>query len=300
MDPAFILQTFPILSIRRTSVATSSPIGRTSPDEGGRIITTHARGVGLHGPFVLLAAAYEGFQVIDFTDRQHPHLVWNFPVSTVAWDLMVEGDLVYCVAYGELLILDVSDPLDPVAVSSLADAGGVDVTKAGSLLYVASDWDGITMIDVSDPDSPFIVGRVPVMYEANRVASFGETLYEIDCRGALQIFDISDPAHPRSIGSHPADFSSPVVTDGEHVYFKSDESTLEILPAQCGTATPTVLRSLDLIPLQDAVSIRWQVATDLGAPLFRLTADVGVRRWTCPTRPSPPAPSTPPRTAPSS
>ena len=173
-------------------------------DEGGRIISTHARGVGLHGPFVLLAAAYEGFQVIDFTDPQHPRLVRNFPVSTVAWDLLVEGDLVYCVAYGELLILDVSDPLDPVVVSALADAGGVDVTKAGSLLYVASDWDGIMMIDVSDPGSPFIVGRIPVIYEANSVASFGETLYENDHLGALQIFDISDPAHPRSIDSHSA------------------------------------------------------------------------------------------------
>jgi hypothetical protein len=252
------------------------------PGEGDRIISTHARGVGLHGVFVLLAAAYEGFQLIDFTDPRHPYLVWNFPVSTDAWDLVVEGDLVYCVAYGELLILDVSDPLDPVAVSSLADAGGVDITKAGSLLYVASGWDGIKMIDVSDPGSPFIVGRVPVMYEANIVVSYGETLYENDRYGALQIFDISDPAHPRSIGSHPTYLSSSVVTDGEHVYIASDYATLEILPAQCGTATPTVLRTLDLFPLQDAVSIRWQVATDLDAPLFRLTADDGARQWDVP------------------
>ena len=79
---------------------------------------------------------------------------------------------------------------------------GVDMIKKGNYVYLASDLNGLKIIDVSNPQSPQEVNSISGIYR--RIAIDGNTLYALSTQWGLKtenskisIFDISNPADPQ-------------------------------------------------------------------------------------------------------
>jgi hypothetical protein len=81
------------------------------------------------------------------------------------YDFWIEGPLVYVADFdGGLLILDASDPWNPVQLSRLTTSTMARcVLVDGNLAYVADAEgnSGVQVVDVSDPRAPFVIGYLP-------------------------------------------------------------------------------------------------------------------------------------------
>ena len=132
-------------------------------------------------------------------------------------------------------IIDISDPSNPTAVSSLGDDGdntllqssnGNEIYTIGGSTYVvvaSNDDDGIQIIDISNPTSPTAVGKLaddgasgctaePSLAEGTKcldgarevaIETINGTPYAVVAASdddGIEIVDISDPTNPTSVG----------------------------------------------------------------------------------------------------
>lgn len=76
------------------------------------------------------------------------------------------------------------------------------VTVVGDKAYVANWGSGPQVIDISNPESPQIIGSVdtPSLVTPG-VTVVGDKAYVTDYYDGLQVIDISDPQNPQIIGS---------------------------------------------------------------------------------------------------
>ncbi len=122
-----------------------------------------------------------GLQIIDITDPDNPTAAGQLADAnnlllegTIGVDVFTIGTKTYAavssvVEHG-LQIIDVSDPDNPAAAGRLADttdlllrnAQGVDIftTEDGTYAAVTSEFGGLQIIDVSDPDNPAAAGQI--------------------------------------------------------------------------------------------------------------------------------------------
>jgi hypothetical protein len=94
----------------------------------------------------------------------------------------------------------------------------------GNFAYVAALWDGLRVIDVSDPQHPVEVGHCPAGV-AWGVAVVGGLAYVADVDSGLRVIDVSTPASPHEVGScaapGPGDFLR-VAVAGDYAYVADD------------------------------------------------------------------------------
>jgi hypothetical protein len=77
-----------------------------------------------------------------------------------------------------------------------------DVQVSGNLAYVALEFAGLGIVDVSDPAHPFLISTIDTPGSAKIVTLIGNTAYVADWTGGLQIIDVSDSASPKILGSY--------------------------------------------------------------------------------------------------
>ena len=156
--------------------------------------------------------------------------------GTQAASTFVRGDSTYAIVVANdqssIQIVDVSDPSNPVAVSSATDGHGgftelggpwdVSTFVRGDSTYAivaAGRDDGIQIVDVSDPSNPVAVssatdgeGGFTTLHLPHGVSTFvrgGSTYAIVVTTGpgsGIQIVDVSDPSNPVAVAS---------ATDGE-------------------------------------------------------------------------------------
>jgi len=126
-----------------------------------------------------------------------------------AWDVTISGDYAYvCDSLGDtpggLVIIDISDPTNPIKMSSFFDGGGPqEVTVRDNIAYVADFTDGLEIINVSDPSNPVKIGSYKInnMY-TTAIKVFGDFAYVGDIHHGLfklNIVNLSDPVKVDSI-----------------------------------------------------------------------------------------------------
>ena len=71
------------------------------------------------------------------------------------------------------------------------------VAVSGNYAYVAIEWAGLQVIDVSNPANPRRVGGYDTGGHAWGVAVSGNYAYVADREGGLQVIDVSNPAKPQ-------------------------------------------------------------------------------------------------------
>ncbi|MBM3879681.1 MAG: hypothetical protein FJ387_08170 [Verrucomicrobia bacterium] len=165
---------------------------------------------------------------------------WQGYARGWAREVAVQGQYAYVAASeGGLIIIDVSDPANPVRVGGTSGAAS-RVTVSGNYAYVAAYGLGLEVINVSNPANPVRVGGVDTSGSAEGVAVAGDHAYVADFDAGLQVIDVSDPANPVRVGGYDTGqrgwFVLDVAVVGDLIYVANREQGLLIL--EQSTAPP--------------------------------------------------------------
>lgn len=114
----------------------------------------------------------------------------------------VEGDFAYVIDHadsnpGGLVIIDVSDPNNPVELGSYYDSGipwVVDVED--QIAYLGSMQNGLEIVNVSNPSSPVRIFHFQSTHSIVDVQLVGKILYLADWDEGMYILNVSNPSSP--------------------------------------------------------------------------------------------------------
>jgi len=183
------------------------------------VFGAYAEDVAIDGDFAYLASRNSGLIIADIRDRNNIKAVSainpfegfrRISEVRVQADPVSESNYAYALNGDELSVIDVSNPLLPVAVSSLAFSETVgDLTISGNLAYVhgTSNSTNVFIIDISDPANLSQVGIFQAPIRITDTSVSGQTLY-VRSQG-IQIVDVSDPVNPVEVALLPVEFSQP-------------------------------------------------------------------------------------------
>jgi hypothetical protein len=162
-----------------------------------------------------VAARRAGLLVFDLLDPASPMEIGAFATGGAVWSPLLAGKCIYLAdgATGGvgLWIVDVSDPANPQAVSTveLGEAYGVAVNGRYAYLAVGS----VVPVDISDPSKPVEAGQGTAYGSANGIAVVGSVAYVAD-GSALQVINVHDPAHLQAVDRCTACGAGPLAISG--------------------------------------------------------------------------------------
>ncbi|HPA81843.1 MAG TPA: hypothetical protein PLS95_13575 [Thermoanaerobaculales bacterium] len=152
-----------------------------------------------------------GVRVVDISDPHNPTQVGEYidadPFPPRVLD--AAGGHVYVAQYGDLSILDVSDPAAPALAgtweppSGSIRAGSVDGQVAYLATYECGGTNHIYAVDVSDPAHPMALGSLALDEEPIAIVSAGHLVY-LTTDPELVVIDASNPSAPAVVGSYSA------------------------------------------------------------------------------------------------
>ena len=153
----------------------------------------------------------------------------------------------------ELQIINVSDPTNPILLSTFSDGlfyGAYSdgaLSSDGNTLYLVN-WYTLDIVDVSDPSSPQLLGSTSTQIDqyGNDVGGYSDALvlstdgkvaYVESTLYGLIVLDISDSTSPSVVGSMDLDiYNSPggaskltLSPDGTTIYFAGDVTDLKVI-----------------------------------------------------------------------
>lgn len=153
--------------------------------------------------------------------------------------VVVRGNYAYVGMGPELAIMDISNPAQPTRVGyTVLLSPPTDIALAGNYAYVATQWAGLRIIDISNASAPTEVSSYALgtnIY-ASSVTITGTVAYVTAGTIGLRIVDISNPLVPVTVGVYqgPA-WSNDVAVVGSLAYLGVDTYGLRIL----NVATPS-------------------------------------------------------------
>lgn len=142
------------------------------------------------------------FVVLDLSNPVAPAEIGRLTGATGA--LAAQGRYVYT---SNGAIVDVGNPTAPV-VAGQTGTGGSQLTVSGNLVYYAA-WDGLTIVDVTQPAAPVQVGHVTLPSPSMDVALSGPASTActadtfallIGLDGVLRVVNVTSPAAARLVG----------------------------------------------------------------------------------------------------
>jgi hypothetical protein len=144
----------------------------------------------------------------------------NCRISTFLCILLAITGLMIIVGPGMVQALE----LQPVASVYMGETGGAKgVAISGNIAYVAAEYDGIKLYDITDPANPLFVGGCSTPGSANNIFVRGNYAYVANGDSGLQIIDVSIPAAPVIIGRYETPDGVPgtgttVILSGDYAY----------------------------------------------------------------------------------
>ncbi|UCD95339.1 MAG: T9SS type A sorting domain-containing protein [Candidatus Zixiibacteriota bacterium] len=159
-------------------------------------------------------------------------------LSSCLWpepsDIWVEQNLAYCSFTNGLMILNVSDVVQPDTLSTLflsAPSGSLaQLFKSGDYVYFANGPAGLYVIDVTDPTNPSLAGRRYARDHANGVWVSDTLAYMADGDSGIVILKVRNPASPVQLGRYqtPGRATS-IVVQGDLAFASCNYGGLEII-----------------------------------------------------------------------
>lgn len=211
-----------------------------SPSFVGHYISEHKYCVAAQGDYIYVG----GMDIIDVSNPADPTRVGHYGVGR-SWDIFVKDSLAFIPkAQGDLVIVDISDPTEPVPLGSCETPGGSrNVHVQGQYAYVAVSESGILIIDVSDPNNPFQVAQYETPGSARDVYAKENHAFIADRDAGVIIIDISDPLNPLFVTAYDTpglaesiDFDSQYIYVGDYfslMILRFTGGPCEYIPGDC-------------------------------------------------------------------
>lgn len=153
----------------------------------------------------LYTIGYEtGLSIFSLTDPANPSFI---SLSTAGYgnnsDILVNGNYVYIASYSRgIKIIDVSNPYFPILMPTLSVYGSVySLAQIGNTLFAGND-PTLQSFDVTNPDTPFQLGRSISSLEVYSLAAYGEYLIGVADGSVLFSMDVSQPVSTLPLANH--------------------------------------------------------------------------------------------------
>lgn len=115
-------------------------------------------------------------------------------------DIYIREDYAFVAAgSGGLRIIDINDPIKPVAVGAVESGNAVGVAVRGDYAFISDRDKGLLVANIVAPTRPFAVGA-RLAGQATAVDVRGEYAYITDEQRGLRIYDVSNVRSPQQIG----------------------------------------------------------------------------------------------------
>ncbi len=200
----------------------------------------------------LYAADGDKLHIINVAVPAAPSAEGHFDIEDSIYAVASAGDYVY-ITNGGLHIIDVSDKTTPEQSSFYPLLGEVrDTALLGDFAYVASEWQGLSIVDIRYPDAPQLLAQVDTPGVAVGVFAAGDYVYIADLWGGLRIVNVSDPAAAHEVGffATPGSYHDVAVT-GDYAYIaESGPPGLRIL----NIGNPTIPSQVAFLSLPDSAN----------------------------------------------
>ena len=131
---------------------------------------------------------------------QNVDLVGQIGGATYA--VAVAGHYAYVGVGPRLVILDITDPSQPIQVGRTAPFVDLveGVVVAADTAYVAAGTAGLRVIDVANPAAPAEVGFYDTPGDAQGVAVAGSFAYVADGSSGFRVVNVANPTAPIEVG----------------------------------------------------------------------------------------------------
>jgi hypothetical protein len=122
-----------------------------------------------------------------------------------AMNVVVRGNIAFVLDTadtnpGGLVIIDVSDPTNPVELSSLYDGGNaMELAIKDNLVFISDGTDGLETINISDLENPAEIYQYPVSTFSSDIDIVGDLLFAANWEMGFEIFNISNSLSPVKI-----------------------------------------------------------------------------------------------------
>lgn len=179
-------------------------------------------GVDVHDGYAYVAVYKSGMNIYDIEDLAQgpigktgklPDEGSGLPNLCEAIDVINVGARVYAFAVETddeahhdpgpfLRVFDVTDRTSPTLQKSLdltSSAYDVTLDRTGTRLYVANGYEGLRLIDVTQPASPQILSTFRTPYRITGVTADGDTVFAACGSDGLLEINVSNPLHPQLV-----------------------------------------------------------------------------------------------------
>lgn len=136
-------------------------------------------------------------------------------------DATVRGSYAYAAFQSGLQILDISDSTNIRLVSQLYLAQGSfgSIAIQGDYAYLAAAGFGIVVVNVADPQNPFVESWCDTPGSASAIAVAGNFAYVADLWAGMQVVNVADPKSPSIVGTYDTPGEArDIVVSGEYAY----------------------------------------------------------------------------------
>lgn len=219
----------------------------TNPDVTGSDIA-------LAGQYGFVATA-TGFAVVDISWPTNPRLLGEYSELDVVNRLAAAGPRVYLAGEQQddagVFVLDATNPGAPsllgcaltelaptdltvhgelalAACPTLGDASAVTIVD--TLAYVADGYGGLTILNIADPDNPWLVSNCPTRGTTLALSLVAGFAYVADAEAGMTIVDVRDPTRPSVVNSFRVpNQTMDVAVAGRYVYLAEEYDGLRVI-----------------------------------------------------------------------
>lgn len=147
--------------------------------------------------------------------------------------------------FGPKEIKDLNSPLKVLLKADYIEISGLrDIAISGSYAYLASNWNGLGIMNIADPLNPHKIGYFDTP-QAYYLAVSDSFVYIADFADSIRIINVSNPATPKEIGKcGTPGYLCDIAVSGAYVYAAA-ESKLYVIDASNPTV-PTLIGTYDI------------------------------------------------------
>lgn len=208
-----------------------------SPNLLSTFNSSRANDVVVRGNYAYVADYNEGIKLVDVGNPGNPVLAGVATTTPTAEAIALQGDYAYVAGYNAFSIVDISNPQSPfeIAGSVLTLDRPHDVVVSGDYAYVSDQGSGLHIINIGNPNSPFIESTVLVGQYVWGVA-LTENYLVAACRGnGIKVYDVSVPLAPVEITSLSGGDTYRIDISGRYLYVANGGygiRIIDLMPAE--------------------------------------------------------------------
>lgn len=207
-------------------------------------VTGEVSNLATDGDLAVLGNIENGLQFVDFSDPLNLTVTGTYSMPyTAPRPVEFSGGHVYTSSYDYVVMIDVSDPADPIYVDgAFCSDTAYDLELDAGYLYAACFGDGLRIFETGQSIGLQPVGSIAIAF-ARGLAVVGTLVYLVD--GDLRVIDATDPTAPVEIGFLDLAASGTGVTiAGSRAYVGSWSGLLSVVDVG-DPSSPVLLRQIE-------------------------------------------------------